>query len=169
MLIIPTDALWTLLERVLRREATGAAGGSSTFRKQMLTSRQMPCWQVEAAGRGVLKCSLTGRRPAPGAPAPQEDDPGRCEAQLHPLGAAPAFLPAGSMPISGSNQTPGPAGSSTPRRKSSPSGRRASKSSRGDRWRCASETIAPTKGSSPGRWRSTRRSCPRPPNGGCRL
>jgi hypothetical protein len=87
------DALWALLERALRREATGAAG-SGTFREQMLTSRQMPCRQVEAAGRGVVKRSLTGRRRAPGAPAPQEDDPGRCEAQLDPLGAVPAFLPA---------------------------------------------------------------------------
>src|SRR5215217_1903623 len=45
-------------------------------------------------GRGVQKRSLTGRRRAPGAPAPQEDDPGRCQAQLDPLGAVPAFLPA---------------------------------------------------------------------------
>src|SRR5215213_4448102 len=45
-------------------------------------------------GRGVPKRSLTGRRRAPGAPAPQEDDPGRCEAQLDPLGALPAFVPA---------------------------------------------------------------------------
>src|SRR5688572_24522005 len=37
--------------------------------------------------------ALTGRR-APGALAPQEDDPGGCEAQLDPLGALPAFLPA---------------------------------------------------------------------------
>src|SRR5215207_7251878 len=44
MLIIPTeDALCSLLEQALRREAMGAAGGSSTFRKHMLTSRQMPC------------------------------------------------------------------------------------------------------------------------------
>src|SRR5215211_6384911 len=45
-------------------------------------------------GRGVPKRSLTARRRAPGASAPQEDDPGRCEAQLDPLGALPAFLPA---------------------------------------------------------------------------
>src|SRR5215212_10043625 len=31
---------------------------------------------------------------APSAPAPKEDDPGRCEAQPHPLGASPALLPA---------------------------------------------------------------------------
>src|SRR5215211_9167249 len=60
----------------------------------MLTSRQMPCPQAEATGRGVPKRSLTGRRRAPGAPAPQEDDPGRCEAQLDLLGALPAFVPA---------------------------------------------------------------------------
>src|ERR671917_2603212 len=60
----------------------------------MLTSRRMPCRQAEAAGQSVPKCSLTGRRRAPGAPAPQQDDPGRCEAQLDPLGAFPAFLPA---------------------------------------------------------------------------
>jgi hypothetical protein len=44
-----------------------------------------------------------GRRPgsaetlangSPGPPSPQQDDPGRCEAQLDPLGALPAFLPA---------------------------------------------------------------------------
>src|SRR5215217_8677075 len=33
MLITPTDALWALLKRTLRREATGAAG-PSTFREQ---------------------------------------------------------------------------------------------------------------------------------------
>src|SRR5215217_8558717 len=92
-LIIPTDAFWALLEQALRREATGAAG-SGTFREQMLTSREMPCRQAEAAGREVLKRSLTGRRRAPGVPAPQEDDPGRCEAQLDPLGALRAFLTA---------------------------------------------------------------------------
>src|SRR5215204_5266963 len=53
----------------------------------------MPCRLAEVAGRGVPKRSLTGRR-APGDPAPQQDDPGRCEAQLDPLGAVPAFLPA---------------------------------------------------------------------------
>src|SRR5919107_4795066 len=94
MLILPTNALWALLEQALRREATGAAG-SGTFREQLLTSRQMPCRQAQAAGRGVPKCSLTGRRRTPGAPAPQKDDPGRCEAQLDPLGALPALLPAG--------------------------------------------------------------------------
>src|SRR5215207_6150317 len=41
------------------------------------------------------KRSLTGRRRAPGAPPPQQDDPGRCEAQLDPRGALPAFVPAG--------------------------------------------------------------------------
>src|SRR5918998_2442830 len=60
----------------------------------MLTSRRMPCRQAEAAGQSVLKCLLAGRRRAPGAPAPQQDDPGRCEAQLDPLGALPALLPA---------------------------------------------------------------------------
>src|SRR5215208_7701765 len=93
MLILPRDALWALLERALRREATAAAG-SNTFREQMLTSPEMPCPQAEAAGRGVPKRSLTGSRRAPGAPASQEDDPGRCEAQLDPLGALPAFVPA---------------------------------------------------------------------------
>jgi hypothetical protein len=91
------DALWALLERALRREATGAAG-SSTFREHMLTSREMPympCRLAEAADRSIPKRSLTGCRPATGAPAPQEDDPGRREAQLDPPGALPAFLPAG--------------------------------------------------------------------------
>src|SRR5215217_5975602 len=54
MLIIPTDALWALLEQALRREATGAAG-SSTFREQMLTSRQMPCRQAEALKAGACR------------------------------------------------------------------------------------------------------------------
>src|SRR5215207_6542635 len=45
-------------------------------------------------GRGVPKRSLTGSRRVPGAPAPQQDDPGRCEAQFDPLGALPAFVPA---------------------------------------------------------------------------
>src|SRR5215207_105140 len=38
--------------------------------------------------------ALTGRR-APGTPAPQQDDPGRCDAQFDPLDALPAFVPAG--------------------------------------------------------------------------
>src|SRR5215211_58620 len=54
----------------------------------------MPCRQAEATGQGVPKRSLRGRRRPPGAPAPQQDDPGRCEAQLDPLGALPALLPA---------------------------------------------------------------------------
>src|SRR5829696_993596 len=54
----------------------------------------MPCRQAEAGGRGVPKRSLTGRRRVPGATTPQQDDPGRCEAQLDPLGALPAFVPA---------------------------------------------------------------------------
>src|SRR5829696_7466391 len=54
----------------------------------------MPCRQAEAACRGVPKRSLMGRRRAPGAPAPQQDDPGRRDAQLDPLNALPAFLPA---------------------------------------------------------------------------
>src|SRR5829696_6403960 len=37
--------------------------------------------------------ALTGSL-TPCGPAPQEDDPARREAQLHPLGALPAFLPA---------------------------------------------------------------------------
>src|SRR5215203_1424080 len=50
------------------------------------------------SGRSILGTSR-GRRSekfglAPGAPAPQEDDPARREAQLHPLGASPALLPA---------------------------------------------------------------------------
>src|SRR5919112_6659655 len=45
-------------------------------------------------GRSVPKHSLTARL-APGATAPQQDDPGRCEAQFDPLGALPALLPAG--------------------------------------------------------------------------
>ena len=169
MLILPRDALWALLERALRREATAAAG-SNTFREQMLTSRQMPCRQAEAAGRGVPKRSLTGRRRAPGAPAPQQDDAGRCEAQLDPLGALPAFLPARVVadlwvePDAGAFRLEHPL-----RRRRSPAGRTASKSSGGGRWRCASGMTAPTRGSSRGRWRSTRRSCPPPPNGGCRL
>src|SRR5919107_422839 len=54
----------------------------------------MPCRQAVSAGRGVPKRSLTARRRASGAPAPQQDDPGRCEAQLDPLCAFPALLPA---------------------------------------------------------------------------
>src|SRR5919112_3021318 len=46
-------------------------------------------------GRSVPKHSLTARRRAPGATAPQQDDPGRCEAQLDHLDALPALLPAG--------------------------------------------------------------------------
>jgi hypothetical protein len=95
MLIIRTDALWALLERALRREATGLAGSGTFLREKMLTSRQMPPASGGLRGRGVPKRSLTGRRWAPGAPAPQEDDPGRCEAQFDPLGALPAFLPEG--------------------------------------------------------------------------
>src|SRR5829696_4698488 len=91
MLILPTNALWALLERALRREATGAAG-SGTFREQMPTNAVPASGGLK--GRGVPKRSLTGRRRAPGAPPPQQDDPGRCEAQLDPLGALPAFLPA---------------------------------------------------------------------------
>src|SRR5918992_5248493 len=49
-------------------------------------------------GRSVPKRSLTSRRRAPGAPAPQQDDPGWCEAQLDPLDAVPALLPAGVVP-----------------------------------------------------------------------
>jgi hypothetical protein len=93
-MIIPPTALWALLERVLRREAKGAAGGSSTLGQQMLTSRKMPYRQAEAEARSVLKCLLAGRR-APGAPAPQQDDPARCQAQFDPLGTLPAFVPAG--------------------------------------------------------------------------
>src|ERR671921_1896425 len=55
----------------------------------------MPCRQAVSAGRGVPKRLLTGRRQASGATAPQQDDPGRCEAQLDPLCAVPALLPAG--------------------------------------------------------------------------
>ena len=54
MLILPTAALWALLERALRREAKGAAG-SSTFREQMLTSRQMPCRQAETLEPGACR------------------------------------------------------------------------------------------------------------------
>src|SRR5215208_8457953 len=61
----------------------------------MLTSCEMPCRQAKATCRSVPKRSLTGRCRAPGTPAPQEDDPARCEAQLDPLGALPAFVPAG--------------------------------------------------------------------------
>ena len=70
--------------------------------------------EAQAAGPGVRKRSLTGRRRAPGDLAPQEDDPGRREAQLDPLGAAPAFVPARILADLGSNQMPGPSGSSTP-------------------------------------------------------
>ena len=108
MLIIPTDALWALLEQALRTEATGTAGGSSTFREQILTSRQMPCRLAEAAGPRVPKRSLTTRRRAPGAPAPQQDDPGRCEAQFDPLGALPAFLPTRVVPDFGVEPDTGP-------------------------------------------------------------
>src|SRR5215211_5697829 len=61
----------------------------------MRTSREMPCRPSASAGRSVPKRSLTGRRRAPGALAPQEDDPGRCQTQLDPRGAVPAFVPAG--------------------------------------------------------------------------
>src|SRR5919112_3013588 len=88
------DALWALLERALRREAKGASGSSSTFRERMLRSPQMPCRLAEAANRGVPKCSLTGCRRAPGAHSPQQDDPGRRDAEFDSLGALPAFLPA---------------------------------------------------------------------------
>src|SRR5215204_2174780 len=54
----------------------------------------MPYRQADAADRAVLKRSLRGRRRAPGAPAPQEDDPGRRETEFDPLGALPALLPA---------------------------------------------------------------------------
>src|SRR5215212_6855348 len=70
---------------------------SSTFHKDMLTSREVPCRQAEAAGRSTPKWWLTGRL-SPGAPAPQEDDPGRGEAQLDPLGTPPALLPARVVP-----------------------------------------------------------------------
>src|SRR5919112_1060790 len=43
------------------------------------------------AGRPLL---LLPRRRAPGAPAPQQNDPGRCEAHFDPIGALPALLPA---------------------------------------------------------------------------
>src|SRR5919112_3672210 len=96
VLILPTNALWALLEQALRREATGAAGSSSTFREQMLTRGQMPCPQAEALKAGAWKKrSLTTRRRALDATTPQQDDPGRCEAQLDPLDALPAFVPAG--------------------------------------------------------------------------
>ena len=85
MLAIPTDALWALLEQPLRTEAAPTAG-SATFREQMLTS-------VGRRPERAHLLALTGRR-APGALAPQEDDPGGCEAQLNPLGGAPAFVPA---------------------------------------------------------------------------
>src|SRR5215208_4948443 len=55
----------------------------------------MPCRQAVSAGRGVPKRSLTARRRASGATAPQQDDPGRCKSQLDPLDAVPALLPAG--------------------------------------------------------------------------
>src|SRR5919112_1615350 len=96
VLILPTNALWALLEQALRREATGAAGSSSTFREQLLTRGQMPCPQAEALKVGAWKKrSLTTRRRALDATTPQQDDPGRCEAQLDPLDALPAFVPAG--------------------------------------------------------------------------
>jgi hypothetical protein len=100
MLIESTGTHYGLSWSGLSGEAMGAAG-SSTFRKQILTSRQMPCRQVEAAGRGVPNRLLTSCRRAPGAPAPQEDDPGWCKSQLDPLGAAPALLPAGVVPYFG--------------------------------------------------------------------
>ena len=113
MLIIPTDALWALLERALRREATGAAG-SGTFRKQMLTSREMPCRQAEAAGRSVPKRSLTGRRRPLAPPRLRKTIlvGVRRSSTLSVL--FQRFCQRGSLPISGSNQTPGPSGSSTP-------------------------------------------------------
>src|SRR5215210_3700352 len=52
----------------------------------------LPTSEGRRPKRAVM-LALTGRR-APGAPATQEDDPGRCEAQLDPLGALPALLPA---------------------------------------------------------------------------
>ncbi len=161
---IPTDALWAL-----RREATGAAG-FSTFREQMLISRQMLCRQAQAAGPGVRKRSLTGRRRALGDLAPQEDDPGRCEAQLNPLGALPAFVPARILadlwvePDARTFWLEHPFVGRVVLRVVQRRSRRC-----GDRCRYASGTIAPKKGSSRGRWRSTRRCCPPQPSGGCHL
>src|SRR5829696_5741507 len=54
MLILPTNALWALLDQALRTEATGTAG-SGTFREQMLTRRQMPCRQAEALKAGACR------------------------------------------------------------------------------------------------------------------
>src|ERR687897_338355 len=54
----------------------------------------MPRRPAPARGLRLPKRSLTGCRRVAGALAPQEDDPGRCEAQFDPLGALPAFLPA---------------------------------------------------------------------------
>src|SRR5215216_292431 len=42
--------------------------------------------------------TLANGSPGPWRPPPQEDDPGRCEAQLDPLGALPALLPARVVP-----------------------------------------------------------------------
>jgi hypothetical protein len=97
-----------LLEQALRTEAAGTAG-SAAFREQMLTSEARRAERAHKApsavptsggpkGLSVLKCSLTGRRRAPGALAPQEDDPGGCQAQLDPLDAVPALLPARIAP-----------------------------------------------------------------------
>src|SRR5215208_238360 len=49
-------------------------------------------WEITSK----VLCVPLSRKGAIGLfPAPQEDDPVRCEAQLDPLGAAPTFLPAG--------------------------------------------------------------------------
>src|SRR5829696_4772132 len=94
MLILPTDALWALLEQTLRREATGTAGSWYVPR----ANADKPPNAVPTSGGRRPECAemlaLTGRRRAPGAPAPQQDDPGRRDAQLDPLNALPAFLPA---------------------------------------------------------------------------
>jgi hypothetical protein len=80
-----------LLEQALRTEATVSAG-SGTFRKEMLTSEARRAERADKARSAVPTSG--GRRPeraemlangsprTPGALAPQEDDPGGCEAEL---------------------------------------------------------------------------------------
>ena len=101
--------------------------------------------------------TLANGPPGPGAPTPQEDDPGRCEAQLDSRCSSSVSASTGRCRSLGRTRCPDLLARAPLRRRSSLAGHAASKSCRGGRWRCASGTIAPKKGSSPGRWRSTRR------------
>src|SRR5829696_1210011 len=77
MLIISTDALWHLLEQALRREAACTAGSWYVPRANGdKPQNAVPTSRARRPERAQM-LALTGRRRAPGALAPQEDDPGR--------------------------------------------------------------------------------------------